>query len=410
MTEPIENRTDIGQVEIRGFTWIAQDGRRQAGQQIGPDVDVGLTPIDSQRRQWVHVFPWGEATVFRDGRGPFRLLEADAEAILARWAQTDSELLADFEHRSLYLDGNSTAAGWIQELVVAVPGAGDEAEVIVDATGPSFAEVRPPYPADMPAGIWALVQWTPTAAQQIADREYRYISPTFYAEDVASGGIVEVDGLGLTNTPAIRELQAVATEQAAREGVMPENAWEGLAAKLGIKAETEAEFEAAVKGLQVQAATADQLETDKQAAEARAKALEDEQTAASARQTATEAVEAAIAEGRLAAGAREQYIELYIGAPEATAAAFSAIPEGTLTTDHGLPPQGRQGAATSKPDTETEPSKFRVVARPSGCVSFPENEKLAASVLNQAKIDLADPAFRARVRAAARARRVGGEA
>jgi phage I-like protein len=49
-------------------------------------------------------------------------------------------------------------------------------------------------------GVWAQVEWTPRAAQMIAEREYRFISPTFIY-DGKTHEIVEIISAGLTNQP-----------------------------------------------------------------------------------------------------------------------------------------------------------------------------------------------------------------
>ncbi|MEO1750716.1 phage protease [Thiofaba sp. EF100] len=118
--------------------------------------------------EWVHLIPAG---VFsgRDGRGPFRL---DAEAVIKAFAAYGADLPVDYEHQSLSAEekaGPVPAAGWIKEL-----------------------QARED-------GIWARVEWTPAAAQHLANKEYRYLSPVFRHD--RSGRVVLLEGAGLTHNP-----------------------------------------------------------------------------------------------------------------------------------------------------------------------------------------------------------------
>ena len=58
-------------------------------------------------------------------------------------------------------------------------------------------------------GLWGRVEWTATAGEMIARKEYRYVSPSFMH---AAGQIVRLNGAGLVHKPALR-LKALAQEE-----------------------------------------------------------------------------------------------------------------------------------------------------------------------------------------------------
>lgn len=146
---------------------------------------------DGAPKRRIQLLPIGKIEM-RDGRGPFLLADrAAAEAVVSasRARARATDILVDYDHQSLYgagegVGGRAPAAGWIS-------------------------------PASLSAeddGIWADVDWTPAAEEQLGRREYRYISPLFSYEP-ASGRVLAILNAGLTNTPAIRELAAVASTQ-----------------------------------------------------------------------------------------------------------------------------------------------------------------------------------------------------
>ena len=140
--------------------------------------------VDGKPVQRIQLLPFGEFTL-RDGRGPFRLEAAGAQAVLdatAAWAGA-MELMVDYDHQSFYATGpgkggRAEAAGWIKGLSI-------EAD-----------------------GIWGDVEWTEAAAAKLADRRYRYISPLFIAGE--GGRVTALRNAGLVNVPAIDGLAPVA--------------------------------------------------------------------------------------------------------------------------------------------------------------------------------------------------------
>ncbi len=98
-----------------------------------------------------------------------------------------NDILVDYEHQSLggeYAppDGKALAAGWIKGL--------------------RYEEKK---------GVIATAKWTPAARQHIKSGEYRYHSPVVSIRK-SDGRAVLVQSAGLTNTPAIEKLPALAAK------------------------------------------------------------------------------------------------------------------------------------------------------------------------------------------------------
>lgn len=133
----------------------------------------------------VHIFPDG---AFRadDGRpaavtgGELRDWQMDATIaadLIAMFEAGGKPILYDYDHNSLW--GDSRAAGWIDKLV---------------------------YVAGK--GVFAHVEWTPKAAEDIAKKVYRYNSPYFFF-DPKTGAVKQLVSVALTNNPALDDLGAV---------------------------------------------------------------------------------------------------------------------------------------------------------------------------------------------------------
>ena len=127
---------------------------------------------------WIHIMQAG-TFVLNDGRGPYTL--ADPERVIQASRRAKVDLYIDRDHETQFAPKGShiKAAGWIKEM-----------------------EARED-------GIWARIEWTATAREQIMAREYRYISPVFiYHLDTTN--ILRITHASLTNDPAM-ELTAVAS-------------------------------------------------------------------------------------------------------------------------------------------------------------------------------------------------------
>ncbi len=129
-----------------------------------------LTLDGSPPPDWIELLPAGPAIQGADGRA---WTLPDPTALIAAFTARNKPLVVDWEHSSEHrapqgLD--APAAGWIDRL-----------------------EARH-------GAIWGHVEWTPKAVQQIAAKEYRFLSPVFtYAK--TDSRIVELVSAGLTNQP-----------------------------------------------------------------------------------------------------------------------------------------------------------------------------------------------------------------
>lgn len=137
-------------------------------------------PRPGDAPEWVHLLPAGDHIEARDGR-EYRLL--DPGAIILDFQERAVDLPIDYEHQMARASagdkGPVPAAGWIKELRH-------------DASG-----------------LWGRVEWTATARELIARKEYRYLSPTFWHN--AAGQITRLSGAGLVHKPALH-LEALAQE------------------------------------------------------------------------------------------------------------------------------------------------------------------------------------------------------
>lgn len=133
-----------------------------------------------------HLLPAGEFAP-TDGRElPVKAFKLDASIaanVIAMMSSRKNDTLIDYEHQSLLTKTNGKpviAAGWFHEM-----------------------EFR----AD---GLWAInIGWTEAAKRHIKEKEYRYISAVFEF-DAATGAVVDVWSIALTNTPALDGLQSLA--------------------------------------------------------------------------------------------------------------------------------------------------------------------------------------------------------
>lgn len=123
----------------------------------------------------------------RDGRpvecAAWVLTPEDGARIVREISATTSALVIDYEHGTLHAKKNGSkapAAGWFKQL-----------------------EMRDD-------GLWAVgVDWTAAAAQEIADKTYRYISPVF-SYDPQSGRVLKLFHAALTNDPGLDGLTDLA--------------------------------------------------------------------------------------------------------------------------------------------------------------------------------------------------------
>lgn len=136
-------------------------------------LNVELTPsAEGGAPEWVEMIPTGPDVNGLDGRR--WVYDAQSEKdVLQAFAQRGMDIQIDWEHASEHRAPQglaAPAAGWSGQL-----------------------EPRN-------GALWGRVQWTPRAAQQIANREYRFLSPVF-EYDPATRRITRLVSVGLTNTP-----------------------------------------------------------------------------------------------------------------------------------------------------------------------------------------------------------------
>lgn len=167
-------------------------------------LPIELAASDASGDGWVMLFPAGRNEGY-DGRGPY-LLE-DMQAVIAASMRQRVDLPIDRDHAIDLLPKGEPkpAAGWIKEM-----------------------QAR----SD---GIYARVEWTPKAKQQITEKEYRYLSPVFYF-DRATGLVSRILRAGLVNEPNL-EVKAVAaaeTQPSDEENKLMDETLKAIAALLGL--------------------------------------------------------------------------------------------------------------------------------------------------------------------------------
>ncbi|WHS58628.1 phage protease [Pseudomonas sp. G2-4] len=140
--------------------------------QLALNTDLSAAVSDGQAPEWVELIPPGPKVSGRDGR---QWLFDEQAGLLVQSSFTGRaiDLPIDWEHATQHRatkGEDAPAAGWIKQL-----------------------EIRN-------GGLWGLVDWTPRGANQVVNREYRFLSPVFdYESD--STRIVRLVSAGLTNKP-----------------------------------------------------------------------------------------------------------------------------------------------------------------------------------------------------------------
>lgn len=159
----------------------------------------------------VHLLPFGTQKG-RDGAGPYTVRDkAHAAQVIAvtKAFQRGADLPVDYEHQNQRKPelAYKPAAGWIK---------------------PDTLVVRP-------NGIWGSAEWTATASQGIAKKEFRYFSPVFTHDQ--QGNVIRIVGGALTHFPNL-ELTALASQGA----TMPGDTMTSAKALLGLDGADDATF------------------------------------------------------------------------------------------------------------------------------------------------------------------------
>lgn len=126
--------------------------------------------------EWVQMLPLGRHETLK---GDFEMNREEMLNVIEHFKIDfkDVDFLIDYEHKSLTGE-EAPAAAWVTQL-----------------------EARDD-------GVWGKVEWTPRAAESLRNREYRYLSPVFLLE-AESRKVTRLISAALTNTPAIRSLEAI---------------------------------------------------------------------------------------------------------------------------------------------------------------------------------------------------------
>lgn len=129
----------------------------------------------------VRIAPWGEV---HSTTGRFVVDEEAAAMVLHAFEEHGADLPIDYEHQTLGGEfaspsGQAPAAGWIKSL-----------------------EAR------IGEGIFAIVEWTRPATEQLAAKQYRYLSPVALVRR-GDRRMVALHSVALTNKPAIVDAEPI---------------------------------------------------------------------------------------------------------------------------------------------------------------------------------------------------------
>lgn len=188
------------------------NGTRQAGQFDAADYDrieyaLGA-PIDGVPGRF-KLLPWGQV---HSTRGDFLVDDEAAAAIVAEFTDNKIDKVVDFEHTTVggehkRADGKSPAAGWIKGFE---PVSGD--------------------------GLYALTDWTPEGRAALESKSYRYHSPVVIVRK-ADRRAVRIHSVALTNTPALRGIEAIVNADNGLGVLVPD----GVCEVLGLTDDTPAD-------------------------------------------------------------------------------------------------------------------------------------------------------------------------
>ena len=132
--------------------------------------------IDNGIVENVHISPIGDFTGSKqDGSPQNEHITAEALSALADKMNAGDEVLCDVDHQSCRpgVEKDTSAAGWFTKFVV-----------------------------DPIKGLFANLKLTKRGKDLLANREYRYMSPTFMLND--NGEPIDIHSVSLTNTPAFK--------------------------------------------------------------------------------------------------------------------------------------------------------------------------------------------------------------
>lgn len=206
---------------------------------------IAACAFDAAADGAVQLLPAGK---FRatDGRptecGAWLIDAAIAAQVIARAAERANKIVIDYEHQTILSEENgqpAPAAGWCKRL--------------------EWREGQGLFATD--------AEWTERAKAMLQAGEYKYISPVFEF-DKATGAVVRILSVALTNYPGIDGMSEVLVRAAARmshsnqESTQMSALLKALLSSLGLpETVTEADATAAVTALKTKAAKVDEQDT-----------------------------------------------------------------------------------------------------------------------------------------------------
>ncbi|MCK6455727.1 MAG: phage protease [Phycisphaerae bacterium] len=191
---------------------------------VSAAFDAGATWSGALPTQ-VLIAPWGEV---QSRSGTFVVDEDAVRRTIEAFSAHGTDVPIDYEHQSLggafsSPTGQAPAAGWIKRLFAVPPSSAEAIHEVPDAT--AGADSRPAT-----AGLWAEVQWTPPAAEQLRNGQYRYLSPVALIRR-SDRRLVGLHSVALTNKPAIIAIRPIVHREPPRSDVR-----DGLRSALGCDA------------------------------------------------------------------------------------------------------------------------------------------------------------------------------
>lgn len=176
------------------------------------DADRELAPLNATRLAdsgvptRVRIAPWGRV---ESTSGTFVVDEESARLVLEAFEEHGTDLPIDYEHQTLggqfaSPSGQAPAAGWIKSLEV-----------------------------DPDEGIFALVEWTEPAIEQLAAKQYRYLSPVAVIRR-SDRKLIGLHSVALTNKPAIVGAEPIINRVDAEHAAPPEATLAALRQRLAM--------------------------------------------------------------------------------------------------------------------------------------------------------------------------------
>jgi len=149
------------------------------GNEVEKTLLVALSAAGGKVPEWVQLIPFGQS---KTEKGEILLDEAAAQDVLNYYKSRKNDPVVDYEHQTL-TGKEAPAAGWL----TAMESRGAE-------------------------GVWGKVEWCKRAAEFLAGREYRYLSPVMLL-DQKTRRVKALLQAALTNFPAIDGMAPVVAKQ-----------------------------------------------------------------------------------------------------------------------------------------------------------------------------------------------------